>query len=145
MNFKKKMVNIRLIVSLMIKHSGGVMLLTLVSHCCSFSFLSLASALCFSSRRCLASVAASMSFSFRFNVTSLHNLHRCQNVGKVRPCWLLCSANWKLDFSPSGFVIELVFQLSDFLFDDAYSFSVYEHCVLLKTHYFLLKLPKSVE
>lgn len=48
--------------------------LTLVSHCCSFSFLSRASALCFSSSRCLASVAASMSFSFRFSVTSLHNL-----------------------------------------------------------------------
>jgi len=48
--------------------------LTRVSHCLSFSLRSRASALCFSSRQCLASVAMSMSFSFRFSVTSLHSL-----------------------------------------------------------------------
>lgn len=120
------------------------MLLTLVSHCCSFSFLSLASALCFSSRRCLASVAASMSFSFRFIVTSLHNLHRHQR--EVRPRQQLYSANCKFNVSPSGFIIELVFQLSDFFLDDAYSFSVYEHSVLLKNiifkSYKMWKNPK---
>uniref|UniRef100_A0A0E9QAC2 Uncharacterized protein n=1 Tax=Anguilla anguilla TaxID=7936 RepID=A0A0E9QAC2_ANGAN len=45
----------------------------LVSHWTSFSFLSRASALCFSSKRCFASVAASMSLSFRLVVTSFHS------------------------------------------------------------------------
>lgn len=48
--------------------------LTLVSHCISFSFLSLASPLCFSSSLCFASVAASMSLDFRLTVTSFHRL-----------------------------------------------------------------------
>lgn len=37
-------------------------------------------------------------------------------------------------FSPSGLVVVLVFQLSDFLLNDTHPLSVYEHCVLLETH-----------
>lgn len=114
--------------------------LTLVSHCCSFSFLSLASALCFSSNRCLASVAASMSFSFRFSVTSLHNLmdtwtHRLFLNEAFCIC-IFCKAakvNSQFHFSPSRLVFKLVFQLSHFLLNDAHPLSVYEHCVLLET------------
>lgn len=38
-----------------------------------------------------------------------------------------------LSSSPSGLVVELVFQLADFLLDHAHPFSVYEHRVLLKS------------
>lgn len=36
-------------------------------------------------------------------------------------------------FSPSGFIIELVLQLPDFLLNDAHLLSVNKHCVLLKS------------
>lgn len=39
----------------------------------------------------------------------------------------------EFDFSPSGFMIELVFQLPDFLLNDAQLLSVNKHCVLLKS------------
>lgn len=39
----------------------------------------------------------------------------------------------------------LVFQLADFLLDDAHSFSVYEHCVLLKAHSLLYNYLNNVE
>lgn len=118
--------------------------LTLVSHCCSFSFLSLASALCFSSSRCLASVAASMSLCFKFNVTSRHNLGIRRGGNKS-----FCESGTFLFFlimggstvviksslicSPSRLVVQLVFQLSHFLLDDPYPSCVYKHSVLLKT------------
>lgn len=56
---------------------------------------------------------------------------------EVRPRQQLDSAAWKFHVSPSGFVVQLVFQLSDFFLDDAYSFSVYEHSVLLKNIIFV--------
>lgn len=39
----------------------------------------------------------------------------------------------EFDFSPPGFIIKLVFQLPDFLLNDAHPLSVNEHCVLLKS------------
>ena len=53
---------------------------TLVFHFLPSASLSLASRLCLSSRKCLASVAASMSCVFRFVVTSFHNLKRSKRM-----------------------------------------------------------------
>lgn len=39
----------------------------------------------------------------------------------------------EFDFLPSGFIIKLVLQFPDFLFNDAHLLSVNKHCVLLKS------------
>lgn len=49
----------------------------------------------------------------------------------------------KLEFLPSGFMIDLVFQLPDFLFNDAHLLSVNKHCVLLESTYSFSSEEKS--